>query len=43
VPKTLAETGKLIHVSRERVRQLEMRALKKLKFLVEPDRTGSGE
>jgi RNA polymerase primary sigma factor len=39
VPRTLAETGKLIHVSRERVRQLEMRALKKLKFLVEPDKT----
>jgi RNA polymerase sigma factor (sigma-70 family) len=36
VPRTLAETGKLIHVSRERVRQLEMRALRKLKFLVEP-------
>jgi RNA polymerase primary sigma factor len=43
VPKTLAETGKLIHVSRERVRQLEMRALKKLKFLVEPEKTGNGE
>jgi RNA polymerase primary sigma factor len=42
-PRTLAETGKLIHVSRERVRQLEMRALKKLKFLVEPDKTNSKE
>jgi RNA polymerase primary sigma factor len=41
VPKTLAETGKLIHVSRERVRQLEMRALKKLKILVEPEKTGT--
>ena len=40
VPKTLAETGELIHVSRERVRQLEMRALKKLKFLVEPEKPG---
>ena len=40
VPMTLAETGKLIHVSRERVRQLEMRALKKLKFLVEPQKPG---
>jgi RNA polymerase primary sigma factor len=38
VPRTLAETGKLIHVSRERVRQLEMRALRKLKFLVESDK-----
>jgi RNA polymerase primary sigma factor len=38
VPRTLAETGKLIHVSRERVRQLEMRALRKLKFLVEPEK-----
>lgn len=40
VPRTLAETGKLIHVSRERVRQLEMRALKKLKILVEPEKPG---
>ena len=39
IPRTLAETGKLIHVSRERVRQLEMRALKKLKFLVEPEKS----
>ncbi|MCK4539494.1 MAG: RNA polymerase sigma factor RpoD/SigA [Candidatus Krumholzibacteria bacterium] len=43
VPKTLAETGKLIHVSRERVRQLEMRALKKLKFLVESEKPGNQE
>jgi RNA polymerase primary sigma factor len=35
-PHTLAETGKVIHVSRERVRQLEMRALRKLKCLLEP-------
>ena len=40
-PRTLAETGKLIHVSRERVRQLEMRALRKLKSLVEPEKTKS--
>ena len=33
---TLAETGKVIHVSRERVRQLEMRALKKLRCILEP-------
>ncbi len=35
-PHTLAETGKVVHVSRERVRQLEMRALRKLRFLIEP-------
>lgn len=35
-PRTLAETGRIIHVSRERVRQLEMRALKKLKHVVDP-------
>lgn len=40
-PRTLAETGKLIHVSRERVRQLEMRALRKLKSLLEPEKTRS--
>lgn len=34
-PHTLAETGKVVHVSRERVRQLEMRALRKLRFLLE--------
>ncbi len=43
-PHTLSETGEVIHVSRERVRQLEMRALKKLRLLLEspmkPDKTG---
>jgi RNA polymerase primary sigma factor len=43
-PHTLSETGEVIHVSRERVRQLEMRALKKLRLLLEsqakPDRSG---
>ncbi len=34
-PHTLAETGEVIHVSRERVRQLEMRALKKLRLLLD--------
>ena len=34
-PHTLAETGEVIQVSRERVRQLEMRALKKLRLLLE--------
>jgi RNA polymerase primary sigma factor len=34
-PHTLSETGEVIHVSRERVRQLEMRALKKLRLLLE--------
>jgi len=34
-PHTLSETGETVHVSRERVRQLEMRALKKLRFLLE--------
>jgi RNA polymerase sigma factor (sigma-70 family) len=43
VPRTLAETGKLIHVSRERVRQLEMRALRKLKSLLEHDMTESNQ
>lgn len=39
-PHTLSETGEVIHVSRERVRQLEMRALKKLRLLLEsPTRT----
>ena len=37
-PRTLAETGELMQVSRERVRQLEMRALRKLKYLLETDR-----
>ena len=39
-PHTLAETGEVIQVSRERVRQLEMRALKKLRLLLEnPEET----
>lgn len=45
-PRTLAETGKMIHVSRERVRQLEMRALRKLRHLLlsdGPDRETGGE
>jgi RNA polymerase primary sigma factor len=33
-PKTLAETGKLIGVSRERIRQIEKRALQKLKLML---------
>jgi RNA polymerase primary sigma factor len=37
-PHTLAETGETVNVSRERVRQLEMRALRKLRFLIEPQR-----
>jgi RNA polymerase primary sigma factor len=37
-PHTLAETGEAIKVSRERVRQLEMRALRKLRFLLDPAR-----
>ncbi len=36
-PHTLAETGKVINVSRERVRQLEMRALKRLRCLLEAE------
>lgn len=35
-PHTLAETGEAVRVSRERVRQLEMRALAKLRLLLEP-------
>jgi len=35
-PHTLAETGELVNVSRERVRQLEMRALRKLRCILEP-------
>jgi RNA polymerase primary sigma factor len=43
-PHTLSETGEVVHVSRERVRQLEMRALKKLRFLLEsPARTSRNE
>jgi len=34
-PHTLAETGEAVNVSRERVRQLEMRALRKLRVLIE--------
>ena len=37
---TLAETGKVIHVSRERVRQLEMRALRKLRCILEAESEG---
>ncbi|HEY5132820.1 MAG TPA: RNA polymerase sigma factor RpoD/SigA [Candidatus Krumholzibacteriaceae bacterium] len=37
-PHTLAETGEELKVSRERVRQLEVRALRKLRILLEPDR-----
>jgi RNA polymerase primary sigma factor len=37
-PHTLAETGEELNVSRERVRQLEMRALRKLRILLEPPR-----
>jgi len=32
---TLAETGSVVNVSRERVRQLEMRALKKLRLIID--------
>jgi RNA polymerase primary sigma factor len=32
--KTLAETGKIMGVSRERIRQIEKRALKKLKIMM---------
>ena len=43
-PHTLAETGEVIQVSRERVRQLEMRALKKLRLLLEnPDGVEKGK
>ncbi len=37
VSHTLAETGRVINVSRERVRQLETRALRKLKCLLDPE------
>lgn len=33
-PRTLAETGKMIGVSRERIRQIERRALQKLKLML---------
>ncbi len=42
-PHTLAETGKVVHVSRERVRQLEMRALRKLRCLLESKNITEGE
>jgi RNA polymerase primary sigma factor len=42
-PHTLAETGKVVHVSRERVRQLEMRALRKLRCLLESKSITEGE
>ncbi|UCF05431.1 MAG: sigma-70 family RNA polymerase sigma factor [bacterium] len=42
-PHTLAETGERVHVSRERVRQLEMRALHKLRSLLEPADESQGE
>ena len=37
-PHTLAETGETMDVSRERVRQLEMRALRKLRVLLDVSR-----
>jgi len=40
-PHTLAETGDAVNVSRERVRQLEMRALRKLRFLLGGSREAS--
>jgi len=40
-PHTLAETGAVVKVSRERVRQLEMRALRKLRLLIEPPKEPS--
>jgi len=33
-PRTLAETGRMLSVSRERVRQIEKRALQKLKLML---------
>jgi RNA polymerase primary sigma factor len=42
-PHTLAETGAVVNVSRERVRQLEMRALRKLRLLLEPARESKGK
>jgi len=42
-PHTLAETGEVVKVSRERVRQLEMRALRKLRLLLEPARESKKE
>lgn len=40
-PHTLAETGEAVKVSRERVRQLEMRALRKLRLLLGGSREAS--
>jgi RNA polymerase primary sigma factor len=40
---TLEEIGKRFGISRERVRQIEERALKKLKFPVQPDELGKAE
>jgi len=40
-PKTLAETGKRIGVSRERIRQIEKRALQKLKLMLSGEKTRS--
>ncbi|NIQ38703.1 MAG: sigma-70 family RNA polymerase sigma factor [Proteobacteria bacterium] len=40
---TLEEIGKRFGISRERVRQIEERALKKLKFPVQPDEQGKAE
>ena len=40
-PHTLAETGDAVKVSRERVRQLEMRALRKLRLLLGGSREAS--
>jgi RNA polymerase primary sigma factor len=38
-PRTLAETGRLIGVSRERIRQIERRALQKLKLMLSGGRS----
>lgn len=42
-PHTLAETGEAVKVSRERVRQLEMRALRKLRLLLGGSREASDD
>lgn len=42
-PHTLAETGAAVNVSRERVRQLEMSALRKLRLLLEPAKQSKEE
>jgi RNA polymerase primary sigma factor len=41
-PKTLSETGEVIGVSRERIRQIEKRALQKLKLMLSSQK-GKGE